>query len=76
MRLFSIILLVTTIVACTDSTGSSEEQVDTVTDSVTDVKTETTDAAPPAADLTSTSEDALVLDTVVVEPTTDVTEGE
>ena len=74
MRFFSIILLATVIGACTDSTGSSEEQVDTA--AAADVKTETTDAAPPAADLTSTSEDVLVIDTVVVKPTTDATEGE
>tara|TARA_R100000008_G_C3568345_1_gene160491 strand:- start:785 stop:1015 length:231 start_codon:yes stop_codon:yes gene_type:complete len=76
MRLFGIILLGIMVGACTDPTDSSEEQVDTVADAAAETVTPVTDVVPTAVDQTTTSEDVLVIDTVVVEPSTDTTEEE
>lgn len=74
MRLFSIILLTAVFSACSGT--SAEEQVDTAADAPSDTTATAVDSVPAAADTTTTLQDVLVIDTVVVEPTTDVTEEE
>jgi len=73
MRLFNIILMMTLIGACTNSTDSSEEMVDTTTATTADSATTSDTASDTEPDTTSDSteetEDVLVIDAVVVEPT-------
>tara|TARA_R100000234_G_scaffold19545_1_gene10983 strand:- start:339 stop:566 length:228 start_codon:yes stop_codon:yes gene_type:complete len=68
MRLFSIFLLSIAAMACViELTPSLEGDADTSTATAKDVEV---DVAPSETD----SEDVFVIDTVIVEPTTDATE--
>tara|TARA_R100001594_G_scaffold88001_1_gene122348 strand:- start:295 stop:528 length:234 start_codon:yes stop_codon:yes gene_type:complete len=77
MRLFSIFLLSIAAMACViELTPSLEKGADTAAATVKDTEVEVVDVVPAEVEQTTSSEDVLVIDTVIVEPTTDVTEEE